>query len=196
MTSYKYIAIGGQFDVGKDTIAKLLNAKVENFITVALAEKVKLLFSQIFHVDLDFIEEWKRKPYPPPGFNEPIREGLIKIGDGFRKIKPNIWFEYLLEKYQNNNLIISDIRYKDDLRFFKEKNSCNILVYRPGKLNNYPNDSEQELVELIKYYQDKPTHIVTNNKLLDIWIKNDSIVQLDKDLENIIVPYIREKLHV
>jgi hypothetical protein len=109
----------------------------------AFATNVKKVFCNTFGVDLDFVEKWKVIEEAPPGFEMPVRKALQFIGDGFRKIQPNIWLD--LGFRSRNPKIISDVRYINEFRRVKQEGGLNILVCRPDRLNNDPNGSEAQI---------------------------------------------------
>src|SRR4051812_2043638 len=106
------IGFAGQRRIGKDTASNHLYDLLNK--TKVLGEwkrgsfglAVKKILSEHFNVSLEFIEEWKVKDEAPPGFDGPIRDGLTKIGDGWRDTKADIWIRKLLDD-NKNNLIIS-----------------------------------------------------------------------------------------
>lgn len=149
-----FIGVAGQAQNGKDTLADRLclklNEKGENWTRSAFAKSVKSVFSETFDVDLDFIEKWKVVQEPPPGFNKNVRQSLQFIGDGFRQIMPSIWVE-LAFRNANQSTIFSDVRYKNEFSRIKEQGGLNIIVARPDKINNDPNDSEAQIKPYVSW---------------------------------------------
>src|SRR3990167_3977741 len=98
----KLISIFGQLSSGKDCLADYLvnrlneRQMIGEFSRSAFANAVKKVYQDAFGVDRDFVEKWKRIPEPPPGMNINVRKGLQFIGDGFRRIKSDIWIEIAL----------------------------------------------------------------------------------------------------
>jgi hypothetical protein len=150
----KVISAAAQQNNGKDELcnylAELLHELYgERWIRSAFANPVKDTFCEAFGVDRAFIEKWKRINEPPPGLLMPVRQGLQFIGDGFRKIKEKIWIEIALRGHAN--LIISDSRYVNEAEAVRGVGGLNILVYRPGFLNDDPNPSESQLRPLVEF---------------------------------------------
>lgn len=144
------IGIGGQLGSGKDTLADYLAATLNKrfkccliWQRIGFAHAVKKVFMDSFDVTWDFIEEWKRKPEVPPGFDKNIRQSLQFIGDGFRQIKSNIWIETAFR--QNTPKIISDVRYLNEAQAIRDHGGFNVLVWRAGHENNDPNPSESQI---------------------------------------------------
>jgi hypothetical protein len=214
----KVISIVGQYLNGKDSIADYLASKLtylsENGLSkpwerTAFADAVKKVFSQTFGKDRDFIEEWKVKSEPPPGFLKTIRESLQFIGDGFRSIYPRIWLEKCFSdiKYPT---VISDGRYLNELEAVQGKNGVNILVYRAGHLNNDPNGSEAHLRPLIEFLIYHGCEGILDHHelrslpdwfgdigLIDYFIRNDGTLEdLFKKIDEELLPYIGDRFEI
>ena len=139
----KIIGVAGQMRAGKDTISDYLTTII-GFERASFAANVKRVFCETFGVNLEFVEKWKVIPEVPPCFSSTVRQGLQQIGDGFRKIKGDIWVE-LVFRVLNKNIVISDGRYINELERIRKEKGLNILVWRPGYENNDPNGSEAQL---------------------------------------------------
>lgn len=169
----KIVLFAGQMESGKDTSADLLAAAVNAaapasraakggdgprgrggyatrrlWTRTAFALKVKQIFCDTFGVDLEFVEKWKRIKEPPPGFLLPVRDILIDIGNGFRAYCPTVWIDYVLRL--PGDLIVSDGRYLNELRAVRAAGGVVALCWRPGKENELPSPSEQELRPLLR----------------------------------------------
>jgi hypothetical protein len=201
------IAAFGQLANGKDTVcdylAEALNKGIKKkslkWDRTAFANAVKDVYCSAFDVDRIFIEEWKRNPDNPPGMIMPVRQALQMIGDGFRKIKPDIWIDIALRK--DNKKIISDGRYINEAKAVKEKGGLNILIYREGFLNDDTNPSEAELKPLVEYCRET----LANGKIVhstlvrypeglnhfDLFLRNDGKVEdLLEKIDKLVIPYI------
>lgn len=151
------VSVSGQLASGKDVLCDYLRIELEKvtgteFHRKAFADQVKDTFCKAFDVDRDFIEKWKRIPEPPPGMLMPVRQGLQFIGDGFRKIKESIWIDIALR--DDRNIILSDGRYINEAKAVRERKGVNILLFRPGFLNDDPNPSEAQLKPLVVFCKD------------------------------------------
>lgn len=149
----KLITVAAQLANGKDEfcnhLVKVLNDDRILWHRSAFADAVKNTFCQAFGVDREFIEKWKRIPEAPPGFLMPIRQCLQFIGDGYRKIRDEIWIEIALRS--DKNLIISDSRYYNEAKAVCERKGLVFLMYRPGFMNNDPNPSEAQVKPLVEF---------------------------------------------
>lgn len=203
------IGVAGQAQMGKDTLSdylvKLLNEpyRAEYWTRTAFARGVKKVFGETFDRSFNFIEEWKVKPEPPPGFEMSVRKSLQFIGDGFRQIRPSIWIDLALRGDEPR--IISDVRYINEFRRIHEEGGLNILVGRTEKINDDPNPSESQIKPYVEWClrnfsdsvvfnpgdsntPDQPAHM----GLFDIFIRNDrSLDEFYKDIEANVLPYVR-----
>jgi hypothetical protein len=202
------VGVAGQLRNGKDEIADYLQLKLDGHRT-AFATAVKTVFCEAFGTDMDFVEEWKVKDEPPPGFDMTVRKILQMIGDGFRKAKGSVWvdkcfddFEFLFEGLGSCPVIISDTRYVNELKRVRESGGTNILVYRPGFLNNDPNGSEAQIKPFIQYFLASQGfegvvgegHLTNPPDLIDVFIRNDgSLEDLYLKVDELVIPYLEKK---
>mgnify|MGYP006280210411 CR=1 FL=1 len=206
----KLITVAAQLANGKDEfcnyLAKVLNDEKNEWERNAFADAVKNTFCQAFNVDRDFIEKWKRIPEAPPGFLMPIRQCLQFIGDGYRKIRDEIWIEIALRGERNQ--IISDSRYFNEAKAVCQRNGLVFLMYRPGFVNDDPNPSESQIRPLVdfcvknicegpidfkalkeKYGDECPDEM----KYYHYWLVNDSTLSdLRHKTATKVVPFVEE----
>lgn len=147
------ITVSGQARFGKDVVSDYIAYKI-NYKRIAFASNVKKIFCETFDVDMEFIEKWKVISEPPPGFDMPVRQALQFIGDGFRKIKSDIWIDLIFRK-NPTKVIVSDGRYINELKRTHDNNGINILLWRPGFENNDPNQSESQIKSIIDWHISK-----------------------------------------
>lgn len=179
----KVICFFGQAGSGKDTAANHLVKRLENgWKRIGFADEVKKVFMNSFNVTWEFIEEWKRKDEIPPGFDMPVRKALQQIGDGFRKIRADIWIDFAFRN--KHNMAISDGRYLNEAKAVRERGGLNILLYRPGFENDDPNPSESQIKPYVEWcaknvkqgYVDWGNHLTANLpdlKHFDCFLIND-----------------------
>jgi hypothetical protein len=206
------IGVAGQLRNGKDEIADYLQLKLDGHRT-AFATGVKTVFCEAFGKDLDWVEKWKVIDEPPPGFNMNVRKILQMIGDGFRKAQDSIWvdrcfadFTFLFgESFNPCPIIISDTRYVNELKRVREAGGINILVYRPGYLNNDPNGSEAMIKPFVQYFLASggfegvvhEGHLTAPPELIDVFIRNDGTLEdLYSKIDEIVLPYLEEKYEI
>jgi len=204
----KNIIVGlfGQAACGKDTVAGILTPKLWQYVDyekplvrkVAFAYNVKKIFCDYFDVDMDFIEQWKRNPEPPPGFLMNVRQALQMIGDGFRKVKSSVWIDKVIDKVAN--VVITDGRYLNEANTIKQKGGINVLINRPSHRNNDQNDSEKIMGEVSDYFATEETDGIVsdpNYPMFDYCLKNDNNIQsLENKVVNSLIPFIIQKFEL
>lgn len=189
----KLIGIAGQARAGKDTSADYLAEKL-GWARSAFASNVKKIFCEAFSAHPEFIETWKTRNEIPEGFGTPVRKALQFIGDGFRQIKDSVWVDMLLKDISSPT-IISDIRYVNELRAVKERGGKTVLVYRPGFLNDDPNDSEAVMRRFVSHFLDLGQEGLVNSTeeygLVDFFIINDgSVSSLHSKIDSLVLPHL------
>ncbi len=199
----KIIGCFGQMANGKDVLANEIVINLgKPWRRLGLADAVKQVFMDSFNVTLEFIEQWKRKDEIPPGFDLTVRKGLQQIGDGFRKIQGDVWIRTAL---RNSNIVISDGRYVNEAKAFKDKGGFNILLWRPGFSNDDPNPSEAQIKPFVdfcaKNYSDGPIPFDIENQIefgvpelvnFDYFLINDgSVEDLHKKIYEQVIPYLK-----
>lgn len=121
----KLVLISGKAESGKDTVAKIIENKVNNkfaIITPHIADKVKSIAKEDFGWD---------------GIKDEKGRALLQlIGDGGRQYNPNIWINHFLEflnnlKESNTLVLIPDVRYKNEvIKLVEWGNEKEIQVFR------------------------------------------------------------------
>lgn len=199
------LGLAGQARAGKDSAADYLVQRLndlsvlKSWIRGSLAHSVKKIFAENFGVSLEFIEEWKTKTEIPEGFNAPIRDGLTKIGDGWRDMKHDIWMSKLFE-HNDRNLVVSDVRYinetnairgKSDLKYMNRYKGITALIWRPGHENNKQSRSEQELMPFVNALKEQPSGPIENTDIpFDLWLRNNGTLdQWHDKVDKIVIPF-------
>jgi hypothetical protein len=188
----KKIGFGSQLAGGKDTsadyLAKMLGG---NWKRNAFANPVKAIFQETFEVDREFVEKWKRNSECPPGFEKNVRDCLTTIGDGFRKMKGNVWLEKAMRN--QDDTIYSDLRYINETEAIRKSGGFTVLLYRPGFENTMDNDSEKQFLPFIDILKPLDFDGVIPKDLqipFDLWIRNDGTVKdLCDKIDRIVVPF-------
>jgi hypothetical protein len=169
----RIIGVAGQAQMGKDTLADRLCAKLNekdaHWKRSAFAAAVKQVFCETFDKDLEFVEKWKVIPENPPDFDMPVRQALQFIGDGFRKIKSEIWLD-LAFRQKECPTIISDVRYVNEFTRIKKEGGLNIIIGRPDRLNNDSNGSEAQIrpyVDWLLNHYKNDQEVVINLRNID-----------------------------
>jgi hypothetical protein len=149
------VAICGAMNSGKDTIAAELQSQLKETCKVSLrsfGSYVKDHICNTFNINLELIESWKRVDVAPPTFDRPMRELLQHVGD-LRTFQPTYWVNKLLRELPSSGLIIvTDVRYENELQALKQRGAYVLSVVRPSlpaKNASTPHSSENELVKWI-----------------------------------------------
>ena len=65
--------------------------------------------------------------------NEAGRKLLIDLGEKMREISPDVWIRYVIKNIKpGENVVIPDIRYKNEASWIKANNGILIRVIRPA----------------------------------------------------------------
>jgi len=104
------IGIIGKMCSGKSTLAKNIQKKNKNYIITSFADKIKILAKELFNMEIK------------------DRKLLQMIGTKMREINSDVWVNYTINKYKNNEyVIIDDVRYQNEIDKLKKENY--ILIY-------------------------------------------------------------------
>ena len=179
------IGISGKSGSGKDYVSNilqsiLLNEYGEYYIIDKFARKIKEALSVLFEINIKQFEEQSFK-------SEKIykdftcRDLMILLGNHFGRasIDKDFWIDLLFNSNKSNNIIISDVRFKNEFKSIKDRGGLIIRV-ESDECNNIDNISEKDLDD---YQFD---YIITNNKYLKT---NDSLIN---QLKLFCEKYIRE----
>jgi hypothetical protein len=187
------IGMAGQCRQGKDVAADHL-AHSLGLSRGAFATGVKQVFCEHFGVDMAFVERWKVVDEPPPGFLMSVRKALQFIGDGFRRIKDDVWVERLFRDHPDS-VVVSDLRYRNELAAVKERGGHNVLIYRPGFLNDDPNGSESQIRTFVEHFMgvgnEGRVEAEGDLGLVDFFIVNDGTIDdLYAKMDEMVVPHL------
>jgi len=202
----KIVSFSAQLGMGKDVAAdyicpKLNELNMGHWERGAFANAVKNVYCDAFGVDRKFIEDWKRNPEPPPGMLMNVRKSLQFIGDGFRQIKGDIWIEVALRD-ESKQLVISDSRYINEARHAHNKGGINVVLYRPGYLNDDPNPSEAQIKPIIEWCVETQKEGPIDHrfdgpqgiKFYDFFLINDGTLEdFYSKLDRLLIPYVQHK---
>ena len=114
------IAISGPMCSGKSTLAKLICGLNDDYKIYSFGQKIKDLAKELF--DMRDIKD---------------RSLLINIANSMKEINQNVWINYILKECKNNeNCIIDDLRFKNELEFIQKLNGKVIQVVAPIRQQN------------------------------------------------------------
>lgn len=188
------IGVAGQFRQGKDKASDHIADRM-GLGRDAFAFGVKSVFCEYFGVDMDFVERWKVVDEAPPGFLLSVRRSLQLIGDGFRTIKDDVWIEALFRR-SCDKVVVSDVRYRNELATIKSRGGLNLLVYRPGFMNDDPNGSEAQIRPFVEHFlaKGKEGRVESEGEfgLVDFFVLNDGgLDDFYVKLDALVVPFLK-----
>lgn len=133
----RIIGFSGHAGAGKSVACEFLSShltqklSVGSWEPVAFADPVKKYAAGIMGVSLEFINEWKRKSEPPPGWKKNVRQLLQHIGNGLREFDENVWIRRLASQLKpGGNYLIQDVRYPNEISWIKNSGGIAVRVWR------------------------------------------------------------------
>jgi hypothetical protein len=161
-----HIGIAGQHNAGKTTVTQFLTAGLNEVCRPHkgpttpyqhrhLAQPVKSALAVLTGRSLQWLEEHKDDPHPPPGWNFTVREAMRRTGDFQPQIYPNALPDLALAEEENH--VFESLRRTNELRIFRERNYPTILIWRPGHEDPTDTPTENELRPLIQEYTPRYT---------------------------------------
>lgn len=112
----KIIIFSGKQFSGKDTVAKIMLAKMPTFKRCAMGDIIKLTYGKKNGLTYEEIEK-----------NKPVyRPDLIKLGNWGRSQDPDYWLKKIIS--QPGNIMVTDVRVPHELEVFKSAGAITIRV--------------------------------------------------------------------
>ncbi len=111
----KIIVISGKQFSGKDTLAKILLQKLNDFKRIGIGDAIKIEYGKQKGLTFDEIEKNKHL----------FRADLIELGNKGRKINPDFWLSKLSDM---DKIIVPDVRVYHEVDFFKKKGAFLLRV--------------------------------------------------------------------
>jgi len=124
------IGISGKMGSGKDYYADKLLKKFVNSIKICFADQLKVIVATKYNIDIKLLFGDKTQEH---------RELLQETGQDERKIDKKIWIKYTnnwIKLYQMRGfkyIIISDVRYKNEANYIKQKGGIVIRIHAPKR---------------------------------------------------------------
>lgn len=112
----KIIILSGKQYSGKDTAAKILLEKLQDFKRIGLGDAIKIEYSEKTGLSVEEIEKNKHL----------YRPDLIALGNKRRAQDCDYWIKKVIAL--TGNIIVPDVRVKRELEFFKEAHAYTIRV--------------------------------------------------------------------
>lgn len=169
------IAFGHRKFTGKDTCANFLATEYRishpgcNVLKRNFADKLKDIAYQLFAwADMKPREYYDANPYekeePLPLIGKSPRTIWIELGNYLRKIYSRVWIDQLLLGTECDLLIISDLRYNNEVNAIKAKGGFIIRVDRPS----VEHTDDMADAALKDFPDDQWDAIITNDSTLGV----------------------------
>jgi hypothetical protein len=136
------IGFGHKKRVGKNEAAKLLQELyAEREITarcVSFASKLKECCELYFGLKDEFYYEFNPEERNEiiPKINKTPRQIWIEVGNKMREVYPNVWVDALLDqKYKEDVLIVTDVRFPNEVQAIKARNGILVKIVRDSVPN-------------------------------------------------------------
>lgn len=181
----RIIAFGHKKGVGKNTAAKFLDIIIRTIMpqlvvkNASFADKLKDISFQLFawaglkrgiYYETHYAE--KEKILPLIGMTP--REIWIGVGNKLREVSPSVWVDYVLKGIKADIVIISDLRFQNEVSAVKAVGGIVIRIDRDG----LPQGTDLAEVDLDNFVGWDCT--IPNNGSLD---------DLNNYLERLILPF-------
>ena len=112
----KIIMFSGKQYSGKDTVAKIMLAKMSDYRRCAIGDIIKLTYGAEKGLTYEEIEANKAV----------YRPDLIKLGNWGRAQDPDYWLKKIIE--QTGNIMVTDVRVQHEYDVFKSAGAITIRV--------------------------------------------------------------------
>jgi len=171
--------VGRKFS-GKDTLGLYLIKKY-SFTRLAFADSLKNACKIIFGFSDSQINGDLKETIDPFWGHTP-REILQKVGtDLFRNklsdlcknISSDIWIKNIerqLESIDTTNIVITDVRFPNEVDFIKKHGGITIKITRPNLIHNFEHSSENQIDEMVCDYE-----IINDSTILNLYTKFEEL---------------------
>lgn len=140
------LALSGKVGSGKDTVSDLTIKLTPNiqWRVIKFADKLKQITSLVTNTSVDDQYTQDGKNQTPAGWDVTNGEIQQLIGSKLREIKSDVWINAAINDVKpNENVIISDLRYRDEAIAIKERGG--ILIRINGDPANVRKNSTRNL---------------------------------------------------
>ena len=154
---FEFITLAGQIGHGKDETAdRLLSDLGAGWSRARFATGVYAATAAILDTTVEELQKWKRRDEPFPGTVAPVRRWLQQVGDGARAVDPDVWINREMRDVgQARRRVYVDGRYLNEVGRAHRLGGFNVLVYRPGKINDVEHPSESSLRPLLRFIDEE-----------------------------------------
>ncbi len=166
----KIIIFSGKQYSGKDTVAKIMLAKMKNYKRCAMGDIIKLTYAKEKGITYEEIEK-----------NKPIyRQDLINLGNWGRSQDPDYWLKKIIE--QEGNIMVTDVRVPHEYEVFKNSGAISIRVEASRDVRSQRGDlvGESDITEIGLDHITDWDYVIENNTDYESLIK-----QVEKLIEDL-----------
>jgi adenylate kinase family enzyme len=139
------ILVSGWAGSGKDTFADRLVEKF-NFKKLAFATSLKKAVAQKYNIDIELTKTQEGKQQIIAQCNKTVRELLIEEALVMRKVDAEVFIKKTCEEINefdiNQNVVISDLRFKDEYNYvfkkYHNKYNTKVNIFRIERFDKQP----------------------------------------------------------
>lgn len=173
------IAVSGKANSGKNTVSNLISSELFNTFgkaeCVAFADPIKKMVEIAFpYLPKEYLYgssdlRWNNIPGAfKNGAPLTVRQLLIDLGNDFGKVyNKDIWIQnldsYINNYLSNSNIIVTDLRFRNEFDYLKNNNYCIIRIIR----NNLILSTDESEVNQDTIKNSEFDYIIHNNGSLD-----------------------------
>jgi hypothetical protein len=170
------LLLTGKMRAGKDELAKIMIKLDPSLRRMAFADELKRLSAEVLGIPVEDLHDPEKKKL--------YRDRLIFGGNLVRAIAPHTWADhiYYSDEYQQNNVIITDARYPNEIengKFLAKDTHRKVLVVRIEA-----SDEIREQRGANPEFEKDVSEISLDSYPYDVRIRNESTVE---ELEKIAV---------
>lgn len=188
------IGISGKANSGKDTLSKMLvkelcsqnNKNIVNIQYLAFADPIKEMICTMYpslpkkylYGPSKFRKEIIPNSFDKNGNPLSVRQLLTDLGTQGRNYDENIWIDNFDKRFDKKHqlTIVSDVRYRNEFDYLRNKNFFIIRLCRPNNDLNINHASETDQL------------LINDNEFDYILINNKDIKHLQNEVVNNIMP--------
>jgi thymidylate kinase len=168
------IGLSGKKGSGKDTAALIIQELYPELTIIPFAGKLKKIVSIL--TDTSIEDNYNNKDLIPNGFKSSIGVYQQLVGNTLRNvIDPEIW----LNNFPTMDVIIPDVRYKNEAEFIKKNNGLLIRIERNNMVSDSRDSSHISETDLDDY---NFKYVINNNGTVEEF--KETIVSLIQSLLN------------
>lgn len=164
----RIIGLSGKAKSGKDSAASIIIEHFPQYIHAASSENVRRVVAIITGTTLEFNRTEEGKMTTPKGYNVTLGRMQQLIGQGMRDIiHEDVWISSTLNDHKDDFVIITDVRYRNEVENIREAGGIVIRLQRTCELDDGRDMNHSSEIALDKY-SDFDTVINNNGSKEDL----------------------------